>query len=81
MIQGTIKFSENEAKFCIVDEEKMQFLDFLDFGDEFEVNVDGKWIPTKLEIINNEAGELIFSLKGTPFNGNLDGIEIRKQKC
>ncbi len=78
MVQGTIKFSENEAKFCIVDEENMKFLDFLEFGDEFEVKVDDKWICTKLEIINNEAGELIFSLKGTPYNGNLDGVEIRK---
>lgn len=78
MVQGTIKFSENEAKFCIVDEENMKFLDFLEFGDEFEVKVDNKWIGTKLEIINNEAGELIFSLKGTPYNGNLDGVEIRK---
>lgn len=78
MVQGTIKFSESEAKFCIVDEENMKFVDFLGFGDEFEVKVDGNWIPTKLEIIENEAGELIFSLKGTPFNGVLDGIEIRK---
>ncbi len=78
MVQGTIKFSESEAKFCIVDEENMKFVDFLGFGDEFEVKVDGNWIPTKLEIIENEAGELIFSLKGTPYNGVLDGIEIRK---
>lgn len=78
MVQGTIKFSESEAKFCIVDEENMKFVDFLGFGDEFEVKVDGNWIYTKLEIIENEAGELIFSLKGTPYNGNLDGIEIRK---
>ena len=28
MVQGTIKFSENEAKFCIVDEDNMKFLDF-----------------------------------------------------
>lgn len=78
MVQGTIKFSESEAKFCIVDEENMKFVDFLGFGDEFEVKVDGNWIHTKLEIIENEAGELIFSLKGTPYNGNLDEIEIRK---
>lgn len=78
MTQGTIKFSENEAKFCIVNEEALEFIEFLDFGDEFEVKVNGEWTPTKLEIINNEAGELIFSLKGTPYNGNLDGIEIRK---
>lgn len=78
MVQGTIKFSENEAKFCIVDEDNMKFLDFLEFGDEFEVNVDGKWVRTKLEIITNEAEELVFSLKGTPYNGVLDGVEIRR---
>ena len=78
MTEGTIKFSENEAKFCIVDEENEKFLEFLEFGDEFEVKVDGEYVHTKLEIINNEAGELIFSLKNTPYNGNLDGVEIRK---
>lgn len=78
MGQGTIKFSENEAKFCIVDEDNMKFLDFLEFGDEFEANVDGKWVRTKLEIITNEAEELVFSLKGTPYNGVLDGVEIRR---
>ncbi len=78
MVEGTIKFSINEAKFCIVNEEDEQFIEFLEFGDEFEVKVDDKFVHTKLEIINNEAGELIFSLKGTPYNGNLDGVEIRK---
>lgn len=78
MVQGTIKFSENEAKFCIVDEDNMKFLDFLEFGDEFEANVDGKWVRTKLEIITNETEELVFSLKGTPYNGVLDGVEIRR---
>ena len=78
MGQGTIKFSETEAKFCIVDEDNMKFLDFLEFGDEFEANVDGKWVRTKLEIITNEAEELVFSLKGTPYNGVLDGVEIRR---
>ncbi len=56
----------------------MKFLDFLEFGDEFEAKVDGDWVRTKLEIITNEAEELIFSLKGTPFNGVLDGVEVRK---
>lgn len=78
MVQGTIKFSENEARFCIVDEDNMKFLDFLEFGDEFEADVDGKWVRTKLEIITNEAEELVFSLKGTPYNGVLDGVEIRR---
>ncbi len=78
MVQGTMKFSETEAKFCIVDEENIKFLDFLEFGDEFEVKVDGEWVHTKLEIITNEAEELIFSLKGTPYNGVLDGVEVRK---
>ncbi len=78
MVHGTIKFSENESKFCIVDEENMKFIDFLEFGDEFEVLCEDKWVPTKLEIITNEAGELIFSLKGTSYNGILDGVEVRK---
>lgn len=78
MIQGTIRFSETEAKFCIVNEEDEKFLAFLEFGDEFDVKVEDNWIHSKLEIISNEAEELIFNLKGTPYNGNLDGIEIRK---
>lgn len=78
MVEGTIKFSEKEAKFCIVDEEKEAFIEFLEFGDEFDVKVDNNWVHTKLMIITNEAGELIFSLKDTPYNGNLDGVEIRK---
>lgn len=78
MTQGTIKFSENEGKFCIVDEVNTLFIDFLDFGDEFEVEQDGQWVKTKLEILNNEAGELIFSLKGTRYNGNIDGVKVRR---
>ena len=78
MTEGTIKFSENEGKFCIVDEENEKFIDFIEFGDEFEVKVNDGWVKTKLEIISNEAEELIFNLKGTPYNGNLDGVEIRK---
>lgn len=78
MTEGTIKFSETEGKFCIVDEVNINFLEFLEFGDEFEVKSGDEWVHTKLEIITNEAGELIFSLKGTPFNGNIDGVQIRK---
>lgn len=51
--------------------------DQIQFGDEFEVRTDGGWARTKIEITDDGAGNLLFKLRGTPYEGILDGIPAR----
>lgn len=75
--QGTLKFNEYDGKFSIVNEEEEKFFCNVEFNSEFEVLVDGNWVPTALEIGNNDMGELVFKLRGTKFSGVLDGLDVR----
>ena len=52
--------------------------DQLQFGDTFEVNVDGAWVETGIEISSDAAGNLVFKLKNTNYAGILDGLEVRR---
>lgn len=50
----------------------------LQFGDSFEVKVDGNWVETALDISSAQNGDLIFKLRNTPFEGEIEGLEARK---
>ena len=50
----------------------------LKFGDSFEVSTENGWQETSLEIANDENGNLVFKLKNTPYQGELEGLEARK---
>ncbi|MBQ1948921.1 MAG: DUF5348 domain-containing protein [Treponema sp.] len=74
---GTLEFDESEGKFVIANEESNEIVRNLEFGDTFEVLVDGKWVQTQLEIGSNEKGEMTFNLKGTPYKEFITGVEAR----
>ena len=50
----------------------------LQFGDNFEVKVDDVWVQTALDISNDQNGDLIFKLRNTPYEGEIEGLEARK---
>lgn len=77
MKEGTLEFNEAEGKFCIANEAENSIITNLDFGDKFEVLVDGKWVLTSLAIGQNEKGEMIFNLKDTPYSEFINGIPAR----
>ena len=77
MEQGTLEFDETEGKFVIASEKENTIIKNLEFGDMFEVLVDGAWVKTSLEISSNEKGEMIFALRGTPYREFLCGIQAR----
>lgn len=77
MNEGTLEFDESMGKFCIANEEQNKIIQHLEFGDSFEVRVDGKWIKTGLAIGQNEKGEMIFNLKDTPYSEAITGIPAR----
>ncbi len=74
---GTLEFDESEGKFVIANEESNEIIKSLEFGDTFEVLVDGNWVKTQLEIGSNDKGEMIFNLKGTPFKEFITGVDAR----
>ena len=76
-IEGTLEFDESEGKFVIANEEKNTIIKNLEFGDTFEVQVEGKWVETGLEIGSNDKGEMIFKLRGTPYKEFITGIAAR----
>ncbi len=75
---GQLTFDINSGKFWITDPEDGSPVTSLEFGDTFEVNAEGKWIESGLEITNDESGNLLFKLKNTNYTGILDGIEVRQ---
>ena len=77
MNEGTLEFDESNGKFVIANEEANSIVRTLEFGDTFEVQVEGKWVQTALEIGNNEKGEMIFKLRGTPYVEFITGIAAR----
>ncbi len=78
MKEGQLTFDVNSGKFWITNPEDFSPLASLEFGDEFEVALpSGEWVKTNLVIGNNEQGDLIFKLKNTPYEGQLDGIQAR----
>ena len=77
MKEGTLEFDESEGKFVIANEEENSIIKNLEFGDTFEVLVDGNWVQTALEIGSNEKGEMIFKLRGTPYVEFITGIPAR----
>lgn len=74
-VEGVLVFDEYTAKFWIIKDDVG--LKSLDFGDKFEVKVDDIWVDTCIEIGSNDDGELIFKLKNTPYQGNMDGVSAR----
>ncbi len=50
----------------------------LQFGDTFEVKVDDAWVETALDIASDQNGDLIFKLRNTPYEGEIEGLEARK---
>lgn len=77
MNEGTLEFSEQDAKFCIANEDLNSIITMLEFGDTFEVKVEDKWVETCLEIGQNDKGEMIFKLKNTPYVEFITGIPAR----
>lgn len=75
--EGRLTFDVNSGKFWITTEDH-EPLTSLEFGDDFEVKVDGNWIETKLQITNDLYGNLVFKLANTPYSGVLDDLEVRK---
>ncbi len=75
--EGTLEFDESEGKFVIANEEHNIIIKNLEFGDEFEVQVEGNWVETALEIGSNDKGEMIFKLRGTPYKEFITGIAAR----
>lgn len=76
-IDGELTFNDSVGKFCIVDHEKEQYLETLEFGAKFQVLENDDWIDTEISIGSNEKGELVFKLKNTSFEGSLEGIRAR----
>ena len=75
--KGTLEFDESTGKFVIANEEENTIVKSLEFGDSFEVLVDDKWVETSLLIDSNEKGEMIFSLKNTPYKEFTTGIPAK----
>ncbi len=75
--KGTLEFDESTGKFVIANEEENTIVKSLEFGDSFEVLVDDKWVETSLVIDSNEKGEMIFSLKNTPYKEFITGIPAK----
>ncbi len=75
-VEGLLKFSEVTGSFYIGNEDD-DSAEQLDFGDEFEVFLNNKWIKTGLRIDSDENG-LVFRLKNTDYQGVLDDIPARK---
>ena len=75
--KGTLEFDESTGKFVIANEEENTIVKSLEFGDSFEVLVDDKWVETSLLIDSNEKGEMIFSLKNTPYKEFITGIPAK----
>ena len=71
MNEGTLEFDESNGKFVIANEEANSIVR------TFEVQVEGKWVQTALEIGSNEKGEMIFKLRGTPYVEFITGIAAR----
>lgn len=76
MVTGSLLFNEQEGHFCIADEENEEILGDIQFGDNFQVLIDGVWIDTALEIGNNDMGELVFKLRNTKLE-HLQGLTVR----
>ena len=75
-ITGILTFDINSGTFWITCEDESP-LTKIQFGDSFEVKVGEDWIPTKIEIGSDSEGALIFKLKDTPYEGMLDGLDVR----
>ncbi|MBR1911563.1 MAG: DUF5348 domain-containing protein [Treponema sp.] len=75
-VEGLLKFSEMTGSFYIGNEDS-DSAEQLEFGDEFEVFLDGKWVQTGLRI-DSDANGLVFRLKNTDYQGVLDDIPARK---
>lgn len=76
-IGGALTFDIASGTFWITDPQGGSPRTQLEFGDTFEVNVDGEWVETGLEITGDGGGNLLFKLKGTDYAGILDGLEVR----
>ncbi len=75
--EGLLTFDVNSGKFWITSELEHVPLASLEFGDKFEVKVDDEWVPTELQIVNDNEGNLVFKLKNTEYAGILDDLEVR----
>ena len=76
--EGVLQFDINFGRFGIAVNDDSTPDTPLNFGDEFEVKIDGKWIPTALDITSDKDNNLQFKLRNTPYAGDLNGFEVRK---
>ncbi len=74
-ISGELAFNPEFQHFNIIKDEEI--IGKIQFGDEFEVEQDGEWKKTRIEIGSNDDGELVFKLKDTPFCGDIEGLNVR----
>jgi len=72
---GELTFDAGSGQFYLMMEDKSYFQ--VGFGATFEVDVDGTWVESGLEIATGDEGDLVFKLKNTEYKGFLDGIKIR----
>lgn len=61
--EGSLIFDINSGKFWITDPDDCSPRTSIEFGDTFEVKVDGKWIESGIEITSDANGNLLFKLK------------------
>ena len=79
-IEGCLAFDGENGKFWIIDVEETRGLALLEFGSEFQVFSDGKWIDTGFKIGNASDGGMAFTLKNTDFGENIEGSRVRIKK-
>lgn len=72
---GELTFDVGSGQFYLMKDDKSYFQ--VGFGATFEVDVDGTWVESGLEIATGDEGDLVFKLKNTDYKGYLDGIKIR----
>ncbi len=75
--EGILVFNEFDGKFAIAEDEKSFPFTNIEFGDTFEVKYEDKWIQTSLQIVNDDAGNLVFKLKGIDYSGDITGFDAR----
>lgn len=76
-MQGFLVFDARDGKFGISESVERFPHTLLEFGQEFEVKDGEKWVKTGLEIVTDNKGNLLFKLKNTDFQGELNGLEVK----
>ena len=75
--EGILVFNEFDGKFAIAEDEQSFPFTNIEFGDTFEVKYEDKWTETSLQIANDDAGNLVFRLKGIDYTGDITGFDAR----